>query len=89
MDYTWLAVALLVVVCMVLALKVLAKPARWAGLVFFRVVIGVATLSVLNLASPWSGVHLPVNPISSAIVGLLGVPGIGLLYALQRLLMGA
>lgn len=88
MDYTRLAAVVLAIVCVVLVFRVLARPMRWVGRQLFRLVIGVAALSVLNLASPWSGVHLPVNPISSAIVGLLGVPGIGLLYALQRLLVG-
>ena len=52
------------------------------GKVFFGAVI----LVMVNLVGEQVGVRVPVNPICSAVAGLLGGPGIVLLIALQLLL---
>ena len=44
---------------------------------------GFLCLWLLNTASGFTGVYLPVNAITVLIAGFLGIPGIGLLALLE------
>ena len=76
--------AVLTAVAMVLGgLAVLRRPLarllrlglRWLG--------GLAALSVLSPIGQSIGLALGVNPVNALVLGLLGVPGLGLLLMLQ------
>ncbi len=86
MDYTAVAAALFAAFVLYVLGRALAVPLKLAGLVLYRTLLGGVALLAINLVGRWLGLHLPVNPISSAVAGLLGLPGIGLLFALQRVL---
>lgn len=49
-----------------------------------RTLLGAGVLWLLRVL--FAGLWLPLNPLSALIVGVLGLPGIGLLWALGRLL---
>ena len=46
---------------------------------------GFLCLWLLNTVSGFTGIFLPVNAVTSAIAGFLGLPGIGLLAVLAVL----
>lgn len=68
-----------------LALRLLAEPARYVGLVLLRAAGGYLVLWALNGAGLLLGYHLPLNPATAAVVGILGAPGLVAVLLLQRL----
>ena len=44
---------------------------------------GFLCLWLLNTVSGFTGIYLPVNVITAAIAGFLGIPGIGLIALLE------
>lgn len=49
-------------------------------------VLGFLALALVNWTAGWTGVALPVNRLSIAASGLLGMPGVTLLVLLNLLL---
>ncbi len=64
------------------AVRVLTGPLRAVVAVGVRVVVGALVLWGLNILGAPLGWHLAVNPASAAAVGLLGAPGLALLWVL-------
>ena len=52
-----------------------------------RTGVGLAVLAVLSQAGALIGVHLGVNLFNALVLGLLGVPGLGLLLMLNWMLL--
>lgn len=71
-----LAVAVLLVL---LAMVLLYRPLRGLIRLLLRSSVGLAVLAVLNQV----GLGLGVNVINALILGILGIPGFGLLLMLQ------
>lgn len=71
-----------------LALSALAEPARYLVLLFWRGVLGYVALTALNLIGLALGYHLPLNPVSALVAGVLGVPGVVALAIIGRLYAG-
>lgn len=67
-------------------LRILVLPIRWFWKVFVNSACGFLCLWLLNSVSGFTGLYFPVNSITAVITGFLGLPGIGLLAALQYLL---
>ena len=67
-------------------LRILVLPIRWFWKVFVNSACGVLCLWLLNSVSGFTGLYFPVNSITAVITGFLGLPGIGLLALLQRIL---
>lgn len=68
-----------------LALRLLAEPARYLVLVLLRATGGYLVLWAVNAVGLLLGYHLPLNPVTALIVGVLGIPGFLALILLQRL----
>lgn len=80
----WYALGL---ICVLLLLQVLAKPLEVLVRVLGSSLLGGAALWVVNLVGGWVGFHLGLNPVSAAIVGVLGIPGfVGL--TILRVILG-
>ena len=67
----------IVVVIVVIAL--LCGPMRWLGRILVRTVVGIFVLFGVSNLGGLIGIHLGVNMINALVVGVLGVPGFGLL----------
>ncbi len=76
----FLAGATLLLMLAILLRRVLARLLRF----LLRTGVGLAAL----FACSQLGLGLGVNLANAAVVGLLGLPGLGLLFLLQRLLVG-
>lgn len=69
----WYAMGLIFVL---LLLHLLAKPLEVALRVLGSSLVGGVALWMINLVGGLAGFHIGLNPVSAAIVGVLGVPGL-------------
>ena len=60
------------------------KPIRMIGQVIMKVVIGALFLFFLNAIGNQYGIHVPINLITSTVSGILGIPGLVALVAVQQ-----
>lgn len=77
-----LTLLFLVVVC----LRLFAAPLRLALKVVFNSALGFGALGLLNLTTAVTGLSLGLNIFNAAVIGILGVPGFGLLLLVQWVL---
>lgn len=77
-----LTLLFLVVVC----LRLFAAPLRLALKVIFNSALGFGALWLLNLTTAVTGLSLGLNIFNAAVIGILGVPGFGLLLLVQWVL---
>lgn len=81
-SFGWLAALLPALTGLILLRRPLARLLRFA----WRSLGGLAALALLNPLGQLLGVSLGVNWLNALVLGLLGVPGFGLLLMLQWLL---
>ena len=81
-DVPWLAVALLALSILALLHRPLGRLLRLAA----RSAVGLAGLALFSQVGQFIGGSLGVNLVNALILGVLGVPGFGLLLMLQWVL---
>ncbi|WAA13997.1 pro-sigmaK processing inhibitor BofA family protein [Fervidibacillus halotolerans] len=59
------------------------KLLRFIGQGVTKLVIGAVFLFILNTIGNGFGLHVPINIITSAIAGFLGIPGVFALSVIQ------
>ena len=74
---------LIPVVLVLLLLRIMITPVRLGIKLLINGVCGFLCLWLLNWISGFTGVYFPINPITAAIAGFLGLPGIALLGVVQ------
>lgn len=67
---------IIVFILLLLAAGTMGKPVKWFGQLFIKFIIGAVFLFFLNSIGSHYGVHVPINFITTAISGLLGIPGV-------------
>ncbi len=65
------------------ALLLLLRPAARLLRLLLRSSVGLAALALFSQVSGFLGVSLGVNLVNAFVLGVLGVPGFGLLLLLQ------
>lgn len=60
-------------------------PLKVVGKLAVNSVLGGAALLIINFLGNFFDFHLPLNFFSAIIVGFLGVPGVGLLFLLEKM----
>lgn len=75
----WILPAALLCTLVLLFHRVIGKLLK----LLLRSSIGLAFLSLLEAVGPIPGISLGVNPVNALVLGLLGVPGFGLLLMLR------
>lgn len=70
-------------VLLLISLRVFAAPLKLAVKVLCNTLLGLGALLLLNAAAPFTGLSLGLNLFNAAVVGVLGVPGLGLLLLVQ------
>lgn len=71
----------------VLLLLALWRPITSLVRLAARTGVGLALLALLAPAGPFLGITLGVNLLNALVLGVLGVPGLGLLMLLGRVLV--
>ena len=66
-------------------LRMLLLPLKLILKLIIHSASGFLCLWLLNTVSGFTGVYLPVNAITAAIAGFLGIPGIGFIALLEVL----
>ena len=59
------------------------KPIRLFGQGITKLIIGAVFLFFLNTLGHQVGIHVPINLVTSAVAGLLGIPGVAALAAID------
>lgn len=80
-----IAVALLLLA--VLFIKLFKTPLKLIFKLFFNTLGGFIALIVLNYFGAFIGITLGVNWLNALIVGIFGLPGIGLLLIVRLVLL--
>ena len=80
---TALPLALAALGLALLVAKVFSAPLKAALKVLFNTLLGLGALLLLNAAAPLTGLSLGLNLFNALVVGILGVPGLGLLLLVQ------
>ena len=65
------------------SLRVFSAPLKLAVKALCNTLLGLGALLLLNAAAPLTGLSLGLNLFNAAVVGVLGVPGLGLLLLVQ------
>lgn len=86
LSFDWRAFLAYVLGAVILyvALRLAATPVKETLRLAFNVAVGVVLLLFFNLVGGYFGLHVPLNPVTAAVAGLLGLPGVGLMVALQH-----
>ncbi|MFE8704198.1 pro-sigmaK processing inhibitor BofA family protein [Cytobacillus sp. FJAT-54145] len=59
------------------------KPVRYVGQGVVKLLIGALFLFFLNAFGNQFGIHVPINIVTSAVSGFLGIPGMFALVAIE------
>ena len=62
------------------------RPLRWAFRVACHAALGAGGLFLCNLMLGWCGLFVGVNCVTATLAGVLGIPGIALLYVVGWIL---
>lgn len=71
---------------LLILIRVMLLPIRLIWKILLNSACGFLCLWLLNWISGFTGVYFPINIVTAAIAGFLGLPGIGLLALVQAIL---
>ena len=83
MDSVWIIAGVVILILLLLFTGVSLKPLRYIGNGIIKVLIGALLLFFLNAIGGQFGIHVPINLVTSALSGFLGVPGVVALAAID------
>lgn len=72
----WIIVALGVVMILTLVGQSIWSPIKWIGYGLFKIAMGGIILFVFNSIGGYYDFTIPINPVTAAMSGLLGIPGL-------------
>ncbi|WP_077616973.1 pro-sigmaK processing inhibitor BofA family protein [Bacillus sinesaloumensis] len=70
-------------IVLVLLIGAPLRPIRLVGQVFVKILIGALFLFFLNAFGQSFNLHVPINLVTSAVSGLLGLPGLAALVIID------
>ena len=79
------AIAILLLFVVGAVLRLFKTPLKLAMQVLLNTLLGFGALFLLNLTQALTGISLGVNLLNALVIGILGVPGLGLLLLVQWL----
>ena len=81
-----LALGLVIVFAVVAGLRLVAAPLKVALRLIINSALGFCAVWLLNMTTAVSGISLGLNLFDALTIGILGLPGLGLLLLLQWVL---
>ncbi|SFI72964.1 pro-sigmaK processing inhibitor BofA family protein [Thermoflavimicrobium dichotomicum] len=81
----WLLILALGIVFFMLINRSVKQPLKWFGYGVLYSVVGAIILFFVNLLGEYIQLHIPINPITALITGILGLPGLAYLIAVKML----
>ena len=79
------AIGILLLFVVGAVLRLFKTPLKLAMQVLLNTLLGFGALFLLNLTEAVTGISLGVNLLNALVIGILGVPGLGLLLLVQWL----
>ena len=64
------------------------KPVRWVAYGLFKIALGGVLLFVFNSIGGYYDFTIPINPVTAAALGLLGLPGMVSLVVIKAFIIG-
>ena len=83
----WIIAGIFVAIGFLLLKGIPTQFMRSSGRIVMKVTVGVLFLFFFNLFGASFGLHIPINVITASIVGLLGIPGMACLTAINVFLL--
>ncbi|GAA4706634.1 pro-sigmaK processing inhibitor BofA family protein [Brevibacillus fulvus] len=88
MGTEWMiAIIIIGVLCLIALGKSVTRPFRWIGQLALQTVVGAVLLLLCNLVGEMAGFHLPLNPVTALLTGLLRLPGLAALLIIKTFLL--
>ncbi|MFC0470349.1 pro-sigmaK processing inhibitor BofA family protein [Halalkalibacter kiskunsagensis] len=87
MDPVILISILVGLVVVLLVVGAPLKPVRFLGNVAVKLVIGALMLFFVNAFGSFIDFHIPINGVTAAVSGILGVPGVVLLIVVKQFII--
>nr|WP_290446642.1 pro-sigmaK processing inhibitor BofA family protein [Sporolactobacillus shoreicorticis] len=87
-NYIYLIVGIIILFLVIMAAGASFHPLKWIGKLAVRLVVGALLLFLLNVIGESFSMHIPINLATSAVSGLLGLPGIAALIIIKFSLGG-
>ncbi|MFD2695410.1 pro-sigmaK processing inhibitor BofA family protein [Sporolactobacillus shoreicorticis] len=84
----YLIVGIIILFLVIMAAGASFHPLKWIGKLAVRLVVGALLLFLLNVIGESFSMHIPINLATSAVSGLLGLPGIAALIIIKFSLGG-
>ena len=81
-----ITLGLVILFLVVAILKLFSSPIKLALRVALNSALGFAAVWILNLTTAFTGLSLGLNLFNAVTIGILGVPGFGLLLLMQWVL---
>ena len=81
-----IALGLVLLFLVVVCLRLFAAPLKLALKVLLNSALGFGAVWLLNLTTAVTGLSLGLNLFNAVIIGILGIPGFGLLLMVQWVL---
>ncbi|GGE06371.1 hypothetical protein GCM10011571_04390 [Marinithermofilum abyssi] len=85
----WLAAAIGGVIFFMLLSRSFVQPFKWLWYGVLYTAVGALVLFLLNWAGEWIHFRIPINPVTSFIIGVLGVPGLVCLVLVKVFILGS
>ncbi|RUS44218.1 pro-sigmaK processing inhibitor BofA family protein [Cohnella sp. AR92] len=87
MKSLWLALLLLSSGSLMFLLIRRQLPKGWFVRFGTHLVLAALAIYAINFSGLAAGWYMPINPATVGAVALLGIPGIGLVYGMQQLVL--
>jgi len=87
MEMVWLSILICSLALLVLIASRAGLKIRWIGYGLVNLLAGAVLLYVINAVGVFGSLTIPINLVTVAVVGILGIPGILLLAALKWILL--
>ncbi|MGM8215736.1 pro-sigmaK processing inhibitor BofA family protein [Bacillaceae bacterium W0354] len=87
MDPIVITLAFIAVVVLLLFFGPPMQILRWTSKGVIKLVVGALFIFFANVFGSMFGLHIPINLITSAIAGFLGIFGLGSLIAIHFLIL--
>jgi len=82
-----IAIGVIGFLAVVAASKSVTRPIRWMGYLALQLVIGGILLFFVNLVGELAHFHIPINPVTAFLAGLLRIPGVAALLIIKLWVM--
>lgn len=82
-SYLYVIIGITIVFLVAMAAGASFHPLKWIGRLAVRLLAGALLLFLLNVIGESFSMHIPINLATSAVSGLLGLPGIAALIIIK------